>query len=189
MQKKALIILAEGFEEVEAITPLDYLRRAGVAVTICALGDKTIVYGSHKIPVLADCSSADLESNGQLEANHWDALLLPGGIPGARYLSESHTVVNLVKAMAEAGKIVAAICAAPALVLFPAGVLQRHKWTCYPGMEQVGQQSQWVAEPVVTDGNIITSRGAGTAGQWAIALIRALMGEEQAASIASSVLL
>jgi 4-methyl-5(b-hydroxyethyl)-thiazole monophosphate biosynthesis len=189
MNKKALIFLAEGFEEVEAITPIDYLRRAGVEVSSCALGSKTLVYGSHKIPVTADCCSDELESSGKLAAHQWDALLLPGGIPGARYLSESQTVANLVKAMAEAGKIVAAICASPALVLFPLGVLQGRRWTCFPGMEQTDQDSRWVAEPVVTDGNIITSRAAGTAGQWAAALIRALIGEEQAKTIASNVLL
>ena len=117
--KRALIFLAEGFEEVEAITPVDYLRRAGIEVKMCALGNSVTVCGSHKIPVVADCSSDELKSSGMLAANLWDAVLLPGGIPGACYLSESQTVTDFVKAMSEAGKIVAAICASPALVLLP----------------------------------------------------------------------
>ncbi|GHU25016.1 DJ-1 family protein [Spirochaetia bacterium] len=180
---KALIFLAEGFEEVEALTPVDFLRRAGIEVTMCAVGSERTVTGSHRIPVTADVT---IES---LPDQQWDAVLLPGGMPGSKHLAESEPVQKMVVEMADSGKIVAAICAAPALVLGPLGVLKGRKFTCYPGMEQKVSGSIWTQDRVAVDANIITSRGAGTAGLWSCAIIAALAGESAAQDIAKSVVM
>jgi 4-methyl-5(b-hydroxyethyl)-thiazole monophosphate biosynthesis len=188
MAKKALIFLAEGFEEVEAVTPIDYLRRAGVEVTIAALGGE-IVTGSHGIPVKADTTLGDLAKQGGAVPACWDAVVLPGGLPGADNLAASAAVGSFVKDMAAAGKWVCAICASPAVVLAPLGLLEGRKFTCYPGMENTVSGARWSGGRVVIDGNVITSRGAGTAGDFAAAIIGKLVSEEAAEKISRSVLL
>jgi 4-methyl-5(b-hydroxyethyl)-thiazole monophosphate biosynthesis len=191
MAKHALVFLADGFEEVEAITPIDYLRRAGIEVTTCAIGASAIgsgqtVKGSHGIAIQADTSLAAL---GSLKAADWDAALLPGGIPGAPNLAASEAVSGLLRDMAAAGKLVCAICASPAVVLFPLGLLKGRRFTCYPRMEAGLKDATWSEERVVIDGNLITSRGAGTAADWAIAIIGKLVDEETAKTIAAKVVL
>ncbi|MDR2392985.1 MAG: DJ-1/PfpI family protein [Treponema sp.] len=192
MSKKVLVLLAEGFEEVEAITPIDYLRRAGIEVKVVSIasGDAGLqVQGAHGLWILADSTLEALANAGQGSAAFWDGVLLPGGMPGASHLAASETVITLVKDMAAAGKLVAAICASPAVVLFPLGLLQDRRFTCFPGMETTVSGAQWVEEKVVRDGNIITSRGAGTAGVWATAIIAYLTDPDTAQKIASAVLL
>jgi 4-methyl-5(b-hydroxyethyl)-thiazole monophosphate biosynthesis len=183
MAKRALIFLAEGFEEVEAVTPIDYLRRAGVEVTIAAVGDGEIVTGSHGIPVKATLG------NLTKGAASWDAVILPGGMPGASNLAASKELGAFLKEMAAAGKWVCAICAAPAVVLSPLGLLAGKNFTCYPGMESQVTGALWSGDRVVIDGNIITSRGAGTAGNFAAAIIEELVSKEAGEKIAKSVLL
>jgi 4-methyl-5(b-hydroxyethyl)-thiazole monophosphate biosynthesis len=183
------LFLAPGFEEIEALSPVDYLRRAGIEVCAAALGGDLLVTGSHGISVRADRA---LETGGRLDPGDWDAVLLPGGIPGANNLAASAELGAFLKAMSASGKIVSAICASPALVLAPLGILSGRRYTCYPGMEEQvpsGAKAQWRGDPVVIDGNIVTSRAAGTAGLWAEALIRLLAGEEAARKLAASVLL
>ena len=189
MPKKAIVLLADGFEEVEAITPVDYLRRAGVEVTTAATGSGPIVTGARSVPVRADTTLAELAQQGKAAAALWDAVILPGGIPGAPNLAASTEAGSLITEMAAAGKWVCAICASPALVLAPLGLLARKAFTCYPGMEAKVPEGKWSPERVVTDGAIITSRGAGTAGLFAIAIISALCGEAEGSKIAQSVLL
>ncbi|MDR2633025.1 MAG: DJ-1/PfpI family protein [Treponema sp.] len=192
MTKKVLVLLAEGFEEVEAVTPIDYLRRAGIEVQVVSIAckDGTLqVQGSHGLVILADCSLQELAKEGSVSAASWDGVLLPGGMPGATHLAASETVSALVYAMAAAGKLVAAICASPAVVLFPLGLLQGRGFTCFPGMEAKVSGARWEEEAVVRDGNIITSRGAGTAGLWAKEIIAYLTDPDTAQKIASSVLL
>jgi 4-methyl-5(b-hydroxyethyl)-thiazole monophosphate biosynthesis len=191
MAKKVLVLLAPGFEEVEAVTPIDYLRRSGVEVTAAALGGGRDVRGSHGIVLRADADLAALRAEaGGLSAlcRTLDALLLPGGMPGASNLAASGDAGALIQAMAREGKIVAAICASPALVLAPLGLLKGKRFTCYPGMEQ-GLEGIWSEDPVVADGGLITSRGAGTAAAFAIALINRLQGEEAGTKTARAVLL
>jgi 4-methyl-5(b-hydroxyethyl)-thiazole monophosphate biosynthesis len=189
MAKYALVFLADGFEEVEAITPIDYLRRAGIEVTTCTVGTPALggqmVKGSHGIVVQADTSLAALG----LQATDWDAVLLPGGIPGAPNLARSEAVSALLRDMALAGKLVCAICASPAVVLFPLGLLKGRRFTCYPGMETEVKDAIWSEERVVVDGNLITSRGAGTVADWAIAIIDKLVDEKTAKAIAAKVVL
>jgi 4-methyl-5(b-hydroxyethyl)-thiazole monophosphate biosynthesis len=187
MAKKAVVLLAEGFEEVEAVTPIDYLRRAGVEVIVAAAGNGELVTGSHGITVRADTTLGDLARQGRPAP--WDAVVLPGGTPGADNLAASAAAGALVKEMAASGKWVCAICASPALVLAPLGLLAGKKFTCYPGMEKKVSGAHWSGDRVVIDGALITSRGAGTAGHFAAAIIGKLVSEEAADKITRSVLL
>jgi 4-methyl-5(b-hydroxyethyl)-thiazole monophosphate biosynthesis len=195
MPKKVIVLLAEGFEEVEAVTPIDYLRRAGLEVTTAAIGANRTVTGSHGIPLIADAVLADLAKAGKASAAAWDAVLIPGGLPGATNLAASKEAGALLKEMATApGKTVAAICASPAMVLAPLGILAGKRFTCYPGMEKQVSGAQWSADKVVIEagaagGYIITSRGAGTAAAFAIAVIGKLVSEAEGEKIAKSVLL
>ena len=211
MQKRVLLLLAEGFEEVEAVTPIDYLRRAGIEVTVAAAGSNygkksLAVKGSHGIEVIADAALNDLllkeemleegMEEGKLKLSAWDAVVVPGGGQGSDNLASSKETGVFLKAMAEAGKLVCAICAAPARVLSPLGLLTGKKFTCFPGEEEkvmapssASQGAQWMQERVVVDGNLITSRGAGSAGEFACAVIGKLVGEEEGKKLAERVLL
>ncbi|MDR2619144.1 MAG: DJ-1/PfpI family protein [Treponema sp.] len=194
MAKKALVLLADGFEEVEAVTPIDYLRRAGVEALTAAVGKSPVVKGAHGIPVTADVLLASLVKQKKLSPEAWDAVVLPGGMPGAANLAASGETGAFLQAMAAAGRLVCAICASPAVVLSPLGLLSGKKFTCYPGMEEKvtakdSPGAAWKEEKVVIDGNIITSRGAGTAGAFAAAVIAKLVSEAESQKIAGSVLL
>jgi 4-methyl-5(b-hydroxyethyl)-thiazole monophosphate biosynthesis len=193
--KKALVFLAEGFEEVEAVTPIDYLRRAGIEVTTVSIGaagaggERVLVHGSHRVGIHADTTLKTLTAEGKANAADWDAVVLPGGGVGSENLAAQPGVGGFVKAMAEAGKLVCAICAAPAVVLAPLGLLSGRRFTCYPGMEDRVAGAEWTADRVAIDGNLITSRGAGTAGEFAAAIIGKLAGGAAAEQVAASVLL
>jgi len=201
MSKKVIIFLAEGFEEVEAITPIDYLRRAGIEVKIAAIGlsareKSPVVKGSHGIPIVADITLEKLHEEKKLDPAAWDGVMVPGGLPGADNLAASGELGVFLKAMAASQKWVCAICAAPARVLSPLGILAGKNFTCFPGEEEkviaAGSASagaKWKQDRVVTDGNIITSRGAGTAGEFACAIIAKLTSEAEAKKLAERVLL
>lgn len=184
--KKAVVFLADGFEEVEAVAPIDFLRRAGVEVVVVSLNDNGVSTGSHRIPIVADASLARFAEG--FDAREWDAALLPGGMPGASNLAASETIGAILKALAEKGALIAAVCAAPVVVLHPLGLLAGRRFTCYPGLEKTVVGAQWSEDDVVIDGNFITSRGAGTACAWAAAIIERLLGEDAAVKIAASVL-
>jgi 4-methyl-5(b-hydroxyethyl)-thiazole monophosphate biosynthesis len=186
MAKKAIVLLAEGFEEVEAITPVDYLRRAGIEVTTAAAGRDRQVRGARGVPVTADAILGDLAGKGTAS---WDAVILPGGMPGASNLAASGETAALVKEMAAAGKVVAAICASPAVVLAPLGLLAGRCFTCFPGMEDRVPGAKWSGDRVVTNGNLVTSRGAGTAGEFAVAIIGKLLSPAEGKKVADTVLL
>ena len=199
MTKKVAVFLAEGFEEVEAITPIDYLRRAGIEVSSVAVGNSLEVKGSRNIKICADTSIDILLKAGKLKAEHWDGVVVPGGLPGADNLAASKEVGDFVTEMAKAGKLVSAICAAPARVLFPLGLLAGKKFTCFPGEEaKVAETSAnagtnaaaiWKEDRVVIDGNIISSRSAGSAGEFSCAIISWFLGEEEGKKLAERVLL
>ncbi|MCL2558760.1 MAG: DJ-1/PfpI family protein, partial [Treponema sp.] len=158
-EKTALVLLAEGFEEVEAVTPIDYLRRAGATVTVAAVGGNSLyVNGARGITVSADIFLEEAMESDILPS----ALVIPGGLPGADNIAASVEARALIAKMQGAGKKVCAICASPAIVLAPLGILAGKKFTCYPGMEKGIADGHWSDDPVVIDGNIITSRGAGT---------------------------
>ncbi|HQB07509.1 MAG TPA: DJ-1/PfpI family protein [Rectinema sp.] len=180
--KTACILLAEGFEEVEAITPADYLRRAGIDVTIAGITGKR-VRGCHGIIIETDSGQEALDKD-------YDAILIPGGMPGARNLAENALVRGLIIRHYKKGKIIAAICASPALVLHAAcNLLEGKKFTGYPGTEDQIKGGHFFPERVVVDGNIITSQGPGTAGEFAISIISLLEGPQKANEVAQHTLL
>ena len=187
MAKKAIILLADGFEDVEAITPIDYLRRAGAEITIASVsGSLTVTSRWGGVKLIADNTLTELTLRGYSE---YDAVIVPGGMPGAVNLAASKETSSLLKDMAADGKLICAICASPVVVLSPLGLISGKKYTCYPGMEEKTKEGLWSGKSVVADGNIITSRAAGTAGEFAIAIIEKLFGEEAGKKIAESVLL
>jgi len=189
VSKKAILLLADGFEDVEAVSSLDYLRRAGIEVVVVAISGSKTVVSSRALSVVADTTLVELSLGRRLDAVSWDAVVLPGGMPGAANIAASVTATALIKDLAAAGKVVAAICAAPAVVLFPLGILAGRRYTCFPGMEKGVTGAHWKADRVVVDGNVITSRAAGTAGEWARAIIVKLLGEEAGQKVADAVLL
>lgn len=178
--KKTAIIFAEGYEEVEALTVVDLLRRAKIGCDIVDLGESGQVTGSHGISVRADtCFS-------RLDTEQYDGLILPGGLRGVNNLAADARVLELLRRFAGAGKLTAAICAGPT-VLAKAGLLAGRKATCYPGMEDQLTGALACTEPVVQDGNILTSRGLGTAIPFALALVAYFCGEAQANALAKSI--
>ncbi|MCC6213449.1 MAG: DJ-1/PfpI family protein [Polyangiaceae bacterium] len=174
---RAAVLLADGFEEIEAITVIDVLRRAGVAVTTLRLGDNP-VRGAHGIAVLAD---DDLDAAGDGAA--FGAVVLPGGMPGSARLRDDERVLRLVRSAASAGRVVAAICAAP-IALAAAGVLEGRRATSYPGFELPGARRS--DERVVVDDRVVTSRGPGTALDFALALVSELVSPAEAAKLRES---
>ena len=169
------LLIAPGFEEVEVVTPADFLRRAGIDVKLVALRG-TEVEGAHGISVKADLSLDQLSRDP-------DGLILPGGMPGAENLANSEQVLELIRRQNQAGNMIAAICASPAVVLTKAGVLSGKRVTCYPGFEERFSDCTFVDQRVVVDGNLITSRGPGTAAEFAVKLIEILKGKELAQEI------
>jgi 4-methyl-5(b-hydroxyethyl)-thiazole monophosphate biosynthesis len=184
--KNAIVLLADGFEEVEAVTPIDYLRRAGIEVTVASTGGNLLVKGARGIVIDADVALYDLINEQQTDV---DVIIIPGGMPGAANIAASPEAGALITQATAAGKLICAICAAPAVVLAPLGLLASKKFTCYPGMEKTVKGGSWTDKRVVIDGNIITSRGAGTAGEFAAAIIGQLLGETEADRITQAVLL
>lgn len=172
---RVIVPLAEGYEEIEAVTIVDVLRRAGIAVDTAYL-EKNLVTGSHSITVTAD---KNIEG---IRAAHYDAIALPGGMPGSANLRDDRRVLGLVRELAGAGKLTAALCAAP-IVLGSAGVLVGKRATCYPGFEAQMNGAVHVPEPVVRDGTVITGRGPGCAIPFALELVAALAGTKVAAAL------
>jgi 4-methyl-5(b-hydroxyethyl)-thiazole monophosphate biosynthesis len=175
-----LALLAEGFEEIEAITPIDLLRRAGIDVTLASLSDQRHVTGRSGITLHADAALSEI--GGHL----FDLLFLPGG-PGVKNLRADPRVDATVRAHAAAGKWIAAICAAPT-VLNAAGLLDGRRYTAH--FSVAGELPHILAgERVVVDGNILTSRGAGTAMDFGLLLIEKLVSADKAREIALSICL
>jgi len=169
-----LVPLVDGFEEVEAVTIIDVLRRAGCNVVTATLSKKEIV-GSHEIIVTADRNLSDLDPSDFV------AIALPGG-PGTKNLLASSLIIDFVREIEAKGGICAAICAAPT-VLGKAGILKGKKATCYPGDEKDLGGAEYTGSPVEIDGRIITGKGAGTAVAFSLALAAALAGKEKAESV------
>ncbi len=180
MNIKALLILADGHEEIEAITPIDMLRRAGIDVTVAGLEKKEIT-GAHGIKTVTDIVLKDYKET-------FDALILPGGMPGTINLMKSEQVLNLVKETTKSSTMLcAAICAAPR-VLSKAGILKNKKFTCYPGVEEQIPEGKHTPEKVVIDENIITSRGVGTAIDFSLAIVEFLIDTYAADLLANKII-
>ena len=169
--KKVLVPLAAGFEELEAVTIIDLLRRAGIEVTVAGLDDDLIT-GSRGTRILPDKTIDSASSSA------YDMIVLPGGLPGADNLNDDSRIHDLLQLMAKNGRYIAAICAAPK-VLASAGLLKNKEMTSYPaslsGIDVTGMHN--TGKAVVVDGNIITSRGPGTAMDFALQLIQLLAGD------------
>ncbi len=179
MKKRVLCLLAPGFEEIETITPVDLLRRAGAEVVLASVSGDRLVVGRSDIFVRADVSLSDVVGED------FDLLLIPGG-PGVKALRADGRAAQLARAQAEAGRSVAAICAAPT-VLADAGLLTGKRFTAHFSVH--GELPQALGdERVVEDGDLTTSRGAGTALDFGLALVRRLFGEARAREIAESVM-
>lgn len=179
--KTAVIVLADGFEEIEAITPADLLRRAGVQVLMAGLTGLTVV-GARGVRLVADLTLEQVPPG-------WDLLVLPGGLPGARHLADSSLVQQSIADTLARDAWVGAICAAPALVLGEHGHLAGRSFTGYPGTEDSVAGAFFRPDPVVIDGRLVTSRGVGTAGAFALALISLVVGPQKAREVAQATLL
>ncbi len=175
------LFLAEGFEEVEALTPVDYLRRAGISVTTVGVGGQFIT-GAHGITVKADVTEADVCA----ECDPIDMVVLPGGMPGTLNLAASETVCAFIKKAVEKNAFVAAICAAPS-ILGEMGLLEGKEAICYPGFEEKLLGATVSKSTAVRDGNIITAKAAGCADLFAAELIAALKGKEFADKVLAAV--
>lgn len=173
------LLLADGFEEIEALTPLDILRRAGIETVSYSVNSDFCVCGAHDIMVDAD----DIVEN--IEYDSVDAVILPGGMPGADNLENNKDVQDLLAYASENGKLMCAICAAPK-VLGKFGYLEGKKATCFPGFEECLIGAEATEERVVVDGNVITSKGMGTAMDFALAILEYLKDKETADKMAAT---
>ncbi|MDD9147888.1 MULTISPECIES: DJ-1 family glyoxalase III [unclassified Sporolactobacillus] len=178
--KKFLVLLADGFEETEAVTVIDVLRRGGVGVVLCALENKQ-VEGSRKIVIQADTT---IDAGPFTD---FDGIYLPGGAKGATTLRDDERVQELIRYYKEEGRKVAAICAAP-IALERAGVLKGETVTSNPNFRSHIKDADYVEDPVVVSGNIITSRAAGTALPIGLEILRQLGLEKEAKQVSSDML-
>lgn len=190
--KGVYIFLANGFEEIEALATLDVLRRGGVDVkTVSVLYDK-FVTGSHKTTVVADMTYGEFKAEVQLDGtDESDVMVFPGGMPGTRNLAENGEIINFMRLHYAEGGAVAAICAAPGLVVSQLPSLQGKHFTCFDGFEDapVARGGIYEQKPAVRDGNLITGRGAGCAVEFGLAILAHLKGEEAAAAVRHSLML
>ncbi|WNZ29133.1 MAG: DJ-1/PfpI family protein [Candidatus Bathyarchaeota archaeon] len=179
---KALVFLATGFEEIEAVTIVDILRRGNIAVTTAGITPNPIE-GAHKLKIIPD------KYVEEIFAQEFDAIICPGGAPGYKNLRIDSRVIHIIKNAYNQNKLVAAICAAPA-VLSDAGILENKKCTIYPGMENELIKGKGKPKPdnVVVDGRIVTSKGPATALEFALKLVEMLSGKHVADSVAKQVL-
>lgn len=178
--KKVILFFADGTEEVEALTAVDILRRAGAEVTLCGVGgiEKT---GAHGITVKADIAAEALDVDEE-----FDMVVLPGGMPGTTNLGASEKVKHFIIRAANEDKFIGAICAAPT-ILGGMGILENRSATCYPGMEGGLGGAVYTAGDVCRDGKIITGAGVGAAVEFSLALTEALFGFETAGKIRKSI--
>jgi 4-methyl-5(b-hydroxyethyl)-thiazole monophosphate biosynthesis len=177
---RVLLYLAPGFEEIEAVTIIDLLRRAGIEVTVAGLEDG-FIKGSHGISVLSDMYYE------KIDLDKYDCLVLPGGQPGTNNLKKNRKVIETIKKFKRENKLIGAICAAP-LALQEAGILDNKRVTSYPSEKNVFTSAIYDESSVVKDHNIVTSRGVGTAIDFALNLIGEIQGEDSKQKIAGKIL-
>lgn len=178
---KVYVFLADGFEEIEGLTVVDILRRARIDTAMVSVTGRRVVTGSHGIEIGADLLFEEMD----YEAGA--AFVLPGGMPGTKCLAAHEGLAKVLKDAAAQGKLVAAICAAPS-VLGGLGILKGHTAVCYPGFEEKLEGAQVTQEPVEVSGNVITSRGMGTAIPFALALTARLTDSKTADDLAKGII-
>ncbi|MGO5093819.1 DJ-1/PfpI family protein [Clostridium sporogenes] len=164
---KVLVFIAEGFEEIEALTVVDVLKRANIQCDMCSITFDKEVIGAHNISVNAD------KTLEEIKTNEYNALVIPGGMPGATNLRDNSKVINLVREFNKDNKLIAAICAGP-IVLSKANIIKEKEVTSYPGFENELKEGIYKEDLVVQDGNIITSRGPSLAIYFAFKILENL---------------
>ncbi|MCH8011480.1 MAG: DJ-1/PfpI family protein [Candidatus Marinimicrobia bacterium] len=177
---KVLVPIAEGFEEIEAITIIDILRRAGAKVVVAGLGKK-LVEGSHGITVQADQTIEQVNPDG------FDMIVLPGGMPGMVNLKQSEKIIDLLRRLSESKKYTAAVCASP-VVLEEAGIISSKKVACHPNNAASIKSGEYTGSRVEVDGRVITGQAAGSAMEFAFKLVEVLFGKEKVEEINQGVL-
>ena len=196
-KKHILILLADGFEEIESVVPYDLLVRAGFTVKTVSFSSGVEVRGSRGLRIIADKHKSEISiEKAVAEGKLPHAIILPGGLEGTKNLAKDSVVGKIVTEMHKAGKIVAAICAAPIVVLSPLGLLKQTRYTCYPGMEQMIEKFAGSAYPacvekavyvadtkVVQDKNLITGSGPGAASDFAFKIIEFLASNDSVKEI------
>lgn len=175
------IFMADGCEEIEGLTVVDIARRADIEIAMISVTGGKEVTGSHDITFKTDVLATEVNYD------ELDGIILPGGMPGTLKLGADETVNTVIKEFAVTGKLVCAICAAPS-VLGTAGILNGKKATCYPGFEDKLEGADICEEEVAVDGNIITSRGMGTAIPFALSIVRCLKGDEVADELGKGII-
>lgn len=178
----SFLFLADGFEEIEALSVVDVMRRAGMPVTTVSINASREVTGAHSIKVTADTVIADVNGEGA----EW--LICPGGMPGATNLSECNALSQMLGWQFHAGGKIAAICAAPAVVLAPLGILDGRDATCYPGFEEMCPNANITGAPVVELPTLVTANGPASAMAFALAIVRGSLGAEKAREVAQGML-
>ena len=178
---RVAIFFADGFEEIEALTPVDILRRGGIDTVTVSIGEDLTIHGSHNIDIKADIRISELDFDSV------DMIVLPGGKIGHQNLEACKALTDKIAEFNEAGKFVAAICAAPT-ILGRMGILKGHDATCYGGMEAALEGANKLTDSVVVSGNIITSRGPATTIPFALKLAELLNGKEKAGAVAKGML-
>ncbi|UCG14381.1 MAG: DJ-1/PfpI family protein [Deltaproteobacteria bacterium] len=178
MSKEVLVPIADGIEEIEAVCIIDVLRRAGATVTVASVGELQVT-ASRGVKLVADKPIADC-----LETTY-DLVALPGGMPGAEHLRDSKELELILKRQLRQERFYSAICASPAVVLQHHGLLDRLRATCHPNFVHHLDNTEEVESRVTVDGNCITSRGPGTALEFALKLVEVLYGEEKAKQVAA----
>lgn len=184
------LFLAQGFEDMEALGTRDVLLRGGVPVVTVSITDDYTVESSHGLQVLADVNWRDLEVMiPGTDAS--DVMIFPGGMPGSRNLANHDELMDILREHWADGGLVAAICAAPGLVVSQLDGLQGRRFTCFEGFQEplIGKGAVYTPDPVVRDGNLITGRGAGLAVPFGLAILEALKGPEEAARVRSGLML
>lgn len=188
--KGVTIFLADGFEDMEALATRDILIRGGVPVSIVSITDNYLVESSHGLQVSADICWADLEVM-EPGTDAGDLMIFPGGMPGSRNLAEHAELMEILQDHWSRGGGVAAICAAPGLVVSQLPGLEGRRFTCFDGFEDalIAKGSVYTPESTVTDGNLITGRGAGHAVAFGLAILRYLKGDEVADKVKAGLML
>jgi 4-methyl-5(b-hydroxyethyl)-thiazole monophosphate biosynthesis len=181
MAKRALVPIADGSEEIEAVCIIDTLRRAGVEVTVASV-NKLQVTASRGVKLVADARIADC--TGQI----YDCIALPGGMPGAEHLRDAAELIEMLKKQKQAGRLYAAICASPAVVLQHHRLLENVRATCFPAMRNKLDPAYASDERVVVDGHCVTSQGPATAIEFALKLVELLFGAAKAKEVGAAML-
>lgn len=182
MNKTVLVPIGDGSEELEAVTIINVLRRAGAQVAVASVESGLQITASRKTKITADVKISECAGKS------YDCIALPGGMPGAERLRDCPALIEMLKQQHKAGRLIAAICASPAVVLAHHHLLDGHKATCYPAFQAELPDRSEAAKRVVADGNFITSQGPGTAMEFSLMLVEVLFGAEHRRQVAEPML-